>query len=234
MKIQTRQRDSVFSVERDSARVPLFSDVGLSRLDRLILVREVKPMTSSLVGRMSDVLRRSQLDDSQKRFCSAENRALRLLAPAGSGKTYALLWRCLNHCELARTDKPRFLIFTFTRAARQELRDRLRNDPVFRSMVGNVEITTLNSWGFRRLRTRVHGLRLLTKGGDFYFCVNNTLQPVWQNHERMKAVLTSTRIGSLPGSSTPITMVGRFAFARHSFQTRRSGRSWRRRWEQSA
>ncbi|MBM1170609.1 UvrD-helicase domain-containing protein [Microvirga arabica] len=46
------------------------------------------------------------------------------MAPAGSGKTQSLLWRC---AELYRhaDGKGRFLVVTFTRAARDELRARL-------------------------------------------------------------------------------------------------------------
>ena len=63
------------------------------------------------------------LDEYQLLFCDDPRRGLRLLAPAGSGKTHALLYRCLHQWESAKTPKPRFLLFTFTKAARDELRD---------------------------------------------------------------------------------------------------------------
>ncbi len=65
------------------------------------------------------------LDESQSQFCSIDDGAVRLLAPAGSGKTYALLHRCVSLTERSDKTKPRFLVFTFTRAARDRLRDRL-------------------------------------------------------------------------------------------------------------
>ena len=34
------------------------------------------------------------LDYSQRAFCEHPDNAIRLLAPAGSGKTHTLLWRC--------------------------------------------------------------------------------------------------------------------------------------------
>ena len=35
-----------------------------------------------------------QLDASQERFCRAPERNVRLLAPAGCGKTYSMLYGC--------------------------------------------------------------------------------------------------------------------------------------------
>ena len=72
------------------------------------------------------------LNRSQRKFCKLPaSKNIRLLAPAGSGKTYSLLWRCLCiHNELANVGKPspRFIIVTFTRSAKYELEDRIKND----------------------------------------------------------------------------------------------------------
>ncbi len=140
----------------------------------------------------SQVLRNSVLDDSQKQFCSDPSGAIRLLAPAGSGKTYSLLWRCLYLNEISNGED-RFLIFTFTRAARDELRDRLKNQKIFKPLLGKIEITTLNSWGYRRLRGKKHSLKLFTTGRDYYFAINNVLQPIWQKYEVIKATIENTR-----------------------------------------
>src|SRR5947209_827307 len=95
-------------------------------------------------------------DKFQLPFARDEGRALRLLAPAGSGKTHSLLWRCLHQTELAKKSKPRFLLFAFTRAARDEMSDRLRTAPEFAAIRSSVDVFTLNSWGFRRLKSRTH------------------------------------------------------------------------------
>ena len=62
------------------------------------------------------------LNRSQRKFCKMPiSKNIRLLAPAGSGKTFSLLWRCAYiHNEHIKKDKPapRFLIVTFTRAAK--------------------------------------------------------------------------------------------------------------------
>jgi len=140
----------------------------------------------------SESLLHSTLDDSQRRFCSDPYRAIRLLAPAGSGKTYSLLWRCLNLYETS-DEEQRFLIFTFTRTARDELWDRLKNGSLFKPIRNRTEVVTLNSWGFRRLKSKMYSLKLCTTSKDQYVCINNILQPVWKEHPSIKTVLENTR-----------------------------------------
>ena len=60
------------------------------------------------------------LDQFQRAFCESDAANIRLLAPAGSGKTHSLLYRCKEIAE--KQEGKRFLIVTFTRAARDELR----------------------------------------------------------------------------------------------------------------
>lgn len=141
---------------------------------------------------LSTQLQNSPLDDSQKAFCSDPRRALRLLAPAGSGKTYSILWRCLNVLEASANDQ-RFLIFTFTRGARNELKERLLSDPAFRPIRGRTEILTLNSWGYRRMKSKMHGMRLCTSSKDRFFCVNNILRPIWLEYPRLRSILEGTK-----------------------------------------
>ncbi|MBI4524722.1 MAG: ATP-dependent helicase [Deltaproteobacteria bacterium] len=133
------------------------------------------------------------LDAAQKAFCQLPEGSVRLLAPAGCGKTQSLLWRCLSLAERAGKEKPKFLLFTFTRGAADELRDRLRNDTQFKILYPLTSITTLNAWGFRRLKASRHNLKLLTSSKDRFFCVNNMLQPVWSKYDRIKQNLTDSR-----------------------------------------
>ncbi len=132
------------------------------------------------------------LDEFQLPFAQDRRRAIRLLAPAGSGKTHSLLWRCVQQWESATKSKPRFLLFTFTKAARDELKDRLRTSPEFAIVSSSVEVATLNSWGFRRLKSRSHSLRLLTDNNDLFWAVHNNLQPIWTKHEKLRELLTQT------------------------------------------
>ena len=127
-----------------------------------------------------------QLDDSQRAFIEApSDQNIRLLAPAGCGKTLCLLHRCKYLAEQSST-RQRFLIVTFTRAAREELLSRLNEDREFIHVRDNTEITTLNSWGFRRIKNATFSPKLITSKRDYHFTMRNQLQPVWQNHERVK------------------------------------------------
>ena len=76
------------------------------------------------------------LNESQKEFCRSKASCIRLLAPAGCGKTASLLYRCLRLLRRNRDSSPRFLIVTFTKTATVELLDRLNGDPNSRSCVG--------------------------------------------------------------------------------------------------
>src|SRR5690606_9101716 len=82
------------------------------------------------------------LDQTQLAFVGAAERDVRLLAPAGSGKTLSLLHRC---AELHRRSdgKSSYLIVSFTRAARDELRARL-GDPAFAGFASRADVVTLN------------------------------------------------------------------------------------------
>ncbi|MCG3198641.1 MAG: DNA helicase II [bacterium] len=133
------------------------------------------------------------LDASQEAFCKSGSGNIRLLAPAGCGKTHSLLWRCLHLADSADNEKTRFLIFTFTRAARDELRDRIKRDKAFAGIAPMTSITTLNSWGFRRLKSNLHNPKLAVEGAQRYMCLNNILQPVWMKYDRIRDLLEDSR-----------------------------------------
>jgi DNA helicase-2/ATP-dependent DNA helicase PcrA len=131
----------------------------------------------------------TSLDRSQQAFCHAPSINLRLLAPAGCGKTLSLLYRCKALAERERRQRPRFLIVTFTVAARDELRTRLHEQPDFASIRDLVEVTTLNSWGFRRIKNATFSPKLITSKADFHFAMLNQLQGVWINHPHVRAAI---------------------------------------------
>jgi DNA helicase-2/ATP-dependent DNA helicase PcrA len=133
--------------------------------------------------------RNPPLDVFQKQFCDSSAENIRLLAPAGSGKTHSLLWRCLSVYR-ARQGSARFLVVTFTRAARDELRKRLL-DPAFAEVRSAIEVATLNAWGYRRLRQNFHSPRLQTTDAERSFCVQNSLQPVWKQHQKIDQAMST-------------------------------------------
>lgn len=134
------------------------------------------------------------LNPSQEAFCNDDAKCIRLLAPAGSGKTQAILWRCKKMAEKAqqRNAACRSLIFTFTRVARDELRDRINTDPQLRAIAATVEINTLNAWGWRLLKNRMHK-PLLLSSKDRGFVVSHDLRPVWEKHAYIKSLLLGGR-----------------------------------------
>ena len=120
-----------------------------------------------------------KLDQSQLEFSQSTEQNIRLLAPAGCGKTLALLYRCREIVERSG-GHPRFLIVTFTKAAAAELKERLAADPEFESVGDQARVTTLNAYGWQRIRDQVRSPRLLSSQTDYHFAMLNQLRPVWE------------------------------------------------------
>lgn len=117
------------------------------------------------------------LDSTQLAFVNAEERDIRLLAPAGSGKTLSLLHRCAalhRRSDGAST----FLIVSFTRAARDELRSRL-TESAFVGFSSKADVVTLNGWGHRRLRAMSAQPHLHVSGFERTTMVKAILAPAW-------------------------------------------------------
>ena len=131
----------------------------------------------------------SQLNESQTAFCEAPIGNIRLLAPAGCGKTLSILHRCLHLANVPGRSRPRFLIVAFTRAARDELQSRLNEDNRFETLRDTTDVATLNSWGFRRIKTAAFNPRLITTKDQYHFTVLNQLQPIWQQYDRIKGAI---------------------------------------------
>jgi len=143
------------------------------------------------------------LNSEQQQFCDLPGgKAIRLLAPAGCGKTQSILWRCKSLVEravAAGTSPPRMLLFTFTRAAREELQTRVGTDPTFAALGAHLRIATLNAWGYRRLRAQHSGLKLISDRVQLHFALFNTLRPIWMKYPHVKAILEDKRRASRAG-----------------------------------
>ncbi len=119
----------------------------------------------------------STLDSTQLAFVNASERDIRLLAPAGSGKTLSLLHRCATLHQ--RSDgASTFLIVSFTRAARDELRSRL-TESTFVGFSAKADVVTLNGWGHRRLRAMSAQPRLHVSDFERTTMVKTVLAPAW-------------------------------------------------------
>ena len=137
------------------------------------------------------------LDRSQLEFCESDSQNIRLLAPAGCGKTASLLHRCRELVQRADR-KPRFLILTFTKTATAELKERIERDPYFDPVRGQANITTLNAWGWNRIRnlSRVSNPRLLTSANDLFFAMKNQLHPIWAGDQHLEPVVAKPGSGA--------------------------------------
>ena len=131
------------------------------------------------------------LDASQLSFCNATDEHIRLLAPAGCGKTHCILHRCLSLKDRANGKAVRILTLTFTGAARDEIRSRLHSHPAFAAICDDVEVTTLNAWGYRRIKSQTQSPQIVTNKGVLYNVVMNQLQSVWMEFPSVRSALTS-------------------------------------------
>lgn len=140
------------------------------------------------------------LDSSQRQFCESPDKNIRLLAPAGCGKTISLLFRCAYLAEKANPQRLRFLILTFTRVAQQELRSRLNEDNTFESLRDQIEIITLNSWGNRRIKNIVSSPKIINTNEDLFFTMRNQLRPIWikPEYEKVKTALEGKKKNTRP------------------------------------
>ena len=126
-------------------------------------------------------------NSKQDEFCFSKDKHIRLLAPAGCGKSISILWRCLELNRLNPSDK--FLIFTFTRAAREELERKL-NEGEFLAVKNQIKITTLNSYGKKHLQGVKKGLKLVSSDERHWKVLQN-LQPVWRKYKFLDELLSS-------------------------------------------
>ncbi len=133
------------------------------------------------------------LNRSQKKFCNLPpNKNVRLLAPAGSGKTYSLLWRCKYIVEKAKEKgepEPFFLLVSFTRAAKLELEYRLKHDDDFAGI--HATVRTLNAWGWEQVKSP--GKELLTSVSQMRSAINHGLFRVVEKYPRISQSFEKTK-----------------------------------------
>jgi len=134
------------------------------------------------------------LNSFQKEFISDRNKFVRLVAPAGSGKTLCLLYRAKNLWEINQKEKsPRFLIISFTRAARDELKERIMKDADFAGLKEAVKIETLNQWGYHYLKGVVGPLQIKDTKRDKFILFRYNLRPFWIKRKKFASVIAKNR-----------------------------------------
>ncbi len=127
-------------------------------------------------------------DNDQQAFIRSDARTIRLLAPAGSGKTQSIVNRILSRCTQDPKSLEQFLVLTFDNAAATSLREKLA-DAI--TQTGRTELTavtpnifTLNSFGYRLLRRSLRDHCKRTQMGN---------DSVRQAREIVREVLKSLR-----------------------------------------
>ena len=133
------------------------------------------------------------LNEAQRAFCSSSSENIRLLAPAGCGKTLSILHRCVHLVRESSQGIMRLLVVAFTRAAKDELQSRINEDDQFKGLRDVTDVATLNSWGFRRIKKEAFNPKLITSKKDYHFTVLNQLQPVWSEHSRIKKAIVDKK-----------------------------------------
>ncbi len=125
------------------------------------------------------------LNRSQKKFCNLPpNKNVRLLAPAGSGKTFSLLWRCKFITEKAKEKgetTPYFLLVAFSRAAKLEMEYRLKHEDGLQGI--HATVRTLNAWGWEQIKKP--GKELIATRKQKQSVVNHDLLPIYKKYPRI-------------------------------------------------
>jgi DNA helicase-2/ATP-dependent DNA helicase PcrA len=123
----------------------------------------------------------------QKEFIESNDKYIRLLAPAGCGKTYSIIKKAKRIIELKPQSKIK--IFTFTKFAGSEIKSRLKDVKDSE----NISVATLNSWGNTYVGQSVlKNAKLVEKHEDRKYLMLNSLQPVWRKneHQRIASILS--------------------------------------------
>ncbi len=124
------------------------------------------------------------LDSAQSRFIQARNSHLRLLAPAGCGKTSCILWRCraLIEAKEQLSEPLRILVVTLTKGAEVEINNRIATTAKLGMLPTYTTVSTLNAWGLRLLRQLESTLTLVSGQQKKLRCVRNELAGVIRRH----------------------------------------------------
>lgn len=148
---------------------------------------------------IEDLLKEAGLNQKQKKFCRINpTHNVRLLAPAGSGKTFSLLWRCkiIHEDYLINRDDyrskgiqaPHFLLIAFTNSAKNELEQRLRDVPEFKGI--NASVRTLNAWGWEQ---NVGNKELICNRKGKQSVGIHDLLPVYKKYSLINSAMNSGR-----------------------------------------
>ena len=138
----------------------------------------VEAISKTLITESHDiVLPDFNLDRFQRELIDSRSRFVRVVAPAGSGKTRSLTAKAIHL--VASTPQNRILALTFTNAAANELKARAQANGSGR---GGLHVSTVNAFGYEVVKKMVPSHHLYTRGappfGGACNVVKKTLEQV--------------------------------------------------------
>lgn len=183
-----RQRDRILAAQ--GYRTFRFSGAEIFR-DSAACVERLRESLSRKPAPRYDL--DDELDDSQRKAVESLNGPIRVLAPAGSGKTKTLINRIL-HLLNQGIPAEKILALAFNKKARDEMQERLD-----RKNVDGVEVRTFHSLGYEIVR---QGLGWVFDGQAHQKTTRSLLQaavrqhvelPAQRNHDPLDAFLDGLR-----------------------------------------
>jgi DNA helicase-2/ATP-dependent DNA helicase PcrA len=139
-------------------------------------------------------------DDDQLSLIHAPHQTIRLIAPAGSGKTQTIINRVL-HLAKKSVRPERILCLTFDNSAASALREKVTEQLAGLSAPHqNFQISTLNAFGFKLLREHFHAEH------------RQIIEPyrIWRLIKELKETLASTDEGRRRHDALPASLRFRF------------------------
>jgi DNA helicase II / ATP-dependent DNA helicase PcrA len=127
------------------------------------------------------------LDKFQKKLIDCDSKYIRVIAPAGSGKTRTLLAKAID--ELTNNQDAQILCLTFTNAAVNEFQK--QSEKVDNYYTNRLTVSTLNSFAFTLLKETYNKLQIVTPGnriGTAFMHIKNLMV----KHKKIKKIKHDT------------------------------------------
>lgn len=136
-----------------------------------------------------------QLTKVQSDFVNSESKFIRLLAPAGCGKTMSMLEKAKTL--FCKNSNERINIFTYTKNAADDIKNRLGAEDI-------INVSTLNSWGDNYIKSRgiLRNANLIDDKNKRKWLFENSMQLVLRNHEVFQKLFSNKRISAKHSENT--------------------------------
>jgi DNA helicase-2/ATP-dependent DNA helicase PcrA len=134
----------------DSADFDLSEDFEIREQVQADLLQRITEAPVDTRAALSDYV--PTADEHQYKVIHADDHTVRLVAPAGSGKTQTVVNRVLNLVKRG-THPDRILVLTFDTSAAKALRDKMSEQTqAMGASLRSFQVSTLNAFGYRLLR----------------------------------------------------------------------------------